>query len=126
MLTEEELQNIQFEVTGQVTQMLEAYGRQHQVRLEKQDQLFDQFEHQLATLTQGYAELASLVEALLSLVVNETEEKRQEFFTHLRESRQTMVDTLRHATESAAESDDKFVAYGTSPVVPTPDFEEPE
>jgi hypothetical protein len=124
MLEESDIQEIEMNTTKLVSNLLESYAREHQVRIEKQDQLMEQFERQLAALTSGYAELASLVEALLSMVVNTSPEKMEEFYTHLRSSREQMLDTLRYATQSAAGSEDKFVAYGAEPATGSASSEE--
>lgn len=81
---------------------------------DKQDQLYEQFEKQLAALTSAYVEMAAMLESLISSFVNRSEEDREEFFTNLRNSRKNMIDVLKYASDSVTQDADKFVAYNPS------------
>ncbi len=79
--------------------------------LEERDELL---ERQLASLTMGYAEMAAMIQAVLSSIMNESDEaKRKEFFQHVKESRETMMDNMSHAARHAEQSIDKFIPYST-------------
>jgi len=78
---------------------------------DRQDQLYEQFEKQLASLTSAYVEMAAMLESLVSSFVNRSEEDREEFFTNLRQSRKSMIDVLKHAGDQAVKDADKFVAH---------------
>lgn len=83
----------------------------------KLEERLEQFEKQLAILTMGYAEVGSLVQALISGIMNEgDEEKRKEFNKHIKEARETMMDSMLHAARNAEQSADKFVAHSTGTV----------
>jgi hypothetical protein len=77
----------------------------------KQDSLFEQFERQLAALTSAYVEMASMLESIVSSIVNRSDEDRDIFFDNLRESRKTMIDVLKHASQQADRNADRFVPY---------------
>lgn len=84
--------------------------------LKLEDRL-EQFEKQLAILTMGYAEVSSLVEAIISNIVNESDEKkRKEWNQHVKESRKTMMDSLLYAAHNVEQSSDKFIAHSTGTV----------
>lgn len=79
-------------------------------RQNMQDEMLDQFEMQLALMTKAYAEIVSIQQALVSLVVSKSEVDSKTFFKHLSESRQAMLDTLNYATRTMEQTADKFVA----------------
>jgi ribosomal protein L16 Arg81 hydroxylase len=96
-----------------VTALLETFSSAVDERERRQDELIQQFERQVALITQAYAEMAAMLEALISSIINSDETKRQEFFEALKASRTTMVDTLNYAKQTAEGSTDRFVAYDT-------------
>lgn len=67
----------------------------------------------VAMLTQGYAELASMVESLVSVIVNKSDEDKQEFFETLAFSRKKMMDTLQHGMQIAEQNADRFTAHSS-------------
>lgn len=67
----------------------------------------------VAMLTQGYAELASMVESLVSVIVNKSDEDKQEFFETLALSRKKMMDTLQHGMQIAEQNADRFTAHSS-------------
>lgn len=83
---------------------------------DRQDQLYEQFEKQLAALTSAYIEMAAMLESLISSFVNRSEEDREEFFGNLRNSRKNMIDILKHASNDVNQDADKFVAYNPSTI----------
>lgn len=106
-----ELDALRTELKGYSIELVDKFRAAIEVRFEKQENQQEIIDRQLATLTLAYAEVAALVQAMLSLLVNENDpEKIKEFQTHIKESRQTMMDNLSHATQQAQHSTDKFVA----------------
>ena len=67
----------------------------------------------VATLTQGYAELATMVESLVSVIVNKSDEDKQEFFETLALSRKKMMETLQHGMQIAEQNADRFTAHSS-------------
>lgn len=80
-------------------------------KLEEQVELNEKI---AAQILMAYGEMAAMVQALLSMLVNEDDdEKRKEFFKHIKESRETMMSNMAYAKQQAEHSLDKFVAYST-------------
>lgn len=88
-------------------------------KVEAQQQIFDSrlngVEQTLAGLLQGYTELAAMVQALVSVIVNKTKEEQEEFFSVLRQGRQDMMDLLRQGMADAERDAGKFVASPPQP-----------
>ncbi len=75
------------------------------------DQKVDQLEKINAALTTSYAELAVIVESLSSIIINQNEDQKKEFFDTLALARKKMMDTFQHGINLAEQNIDKFTAY---------------
>lgn len=101
--------------------VLERLSMAWDERTAKQDQLLDQMEQQNALLSIGFAEMAAMVESLISMQINKNPEDREEWQTTLAEARKNMLETFKHATHTAEQSADRFVAHDTDPSGPRED-----
>ncbi len=122
-----ESSDIILELKAWTSKVLEGLAHQLEEREAKQDELLEAYEKQLAALVQGYAEMAAMIEALISFVVNRSPDEVDEFFVHLGEARKTMLTTLGHASENAQRNADRFTAHSTEPSMGsagTPDSEQ--
>lgn len=94
--------------------VIKAFEAQKQLideRFEKFEQAYTIQEQQVAALVQAYAELATIVETLASMIMNRSEEEKKEFFESLALARKQMIDTIQHGIQIAEQNIDKFTAY---------------
>ena len=105
---EERLKSYFLNVLNQVHSVQDEITKKLEERLE-------QFEQQLALITQAYAELAAILEALYASIVGKGEEEQEEFKKNLQVAHNKMVDALSNAVHDAERDADRFVAYPSDP-----------
>lgn len=89
--------------------LLEHYDKTIQERFERLEGQLEILERMLATLIPSYSEMASMIESLIAVVVNNSEEQRKEFHEALQQSRSNMIKLFKQSNE-AVNPQDKFVA----------------
>lgn len=97
--------------SAEFLRVMTALESQFNEKFERLEGRFENFEKQLAVITQAYAELAAIVESLFSVYINRDEEQTKEFFEVLGTARKTMIETLQHGVKVAEINADRFVAH---------------
>jgi len=93
-----------------VVTLLESYDATVQQRFTQLEAQLETLERLIALLTQSYAEVATMVESLVSSIVNSSPQQREDFYTALKQSRSNMIDILRQHGQPSSTNEDKFVA----------------
>lgn len=106
--TDQDVREFVVSLVEQVTQA------QLRVNLTVEDRL-ELLDKTIATILPAYMECVSLLQALVSIIVNRSEEEKEEFYKLVREGRKDMMDLLGHGMRNAERDATKFVA---SPSVP--------